>query len=168
MPTWLPSKLALPAEYADRVACLWNAFQLHVLNASRVHDGKQVHLNMRLLADGKPECFWHLCGEGENREIDSRRAEKLTWFCPVLAREPDHDVLIWDGPGQRGSQLCRYIWLKAEDYWVILAPGRQGGWFLVTAHHVEGGRRRRDLMGRYENGQKVLKKAPAATVSKKD
>lgn len=120
-----------------------------------MHDQKVVQLNHRLFADNKPECFWHLCGRGENRQIDPGRAARLPWFRPVLENWTAPEVLAWEGEGTQAGKICRYLWLRDFDYLIILAPGRQGGWFLVTAHHVEGRRRRQDLERRRERGVKI-------------
>lgn len=166
MTDWLPPQLVLPARYDECIEFLVDRFRVLIVTPPRLHHGEHVHLNLNRLPDGRPEAFWHLCGRGDNRELDPKRAEKLPWLVPLLARGQDPNVRVWDGPGQRGRSTCRYVWLPDCDYLAVLARGRQGGWFLVTAHHVEGRRRRIDLRGRFESGTPVDLGQPLLPVSR--
>ena len=150
VPGWLPPELILPSDYLDQVDALWKEYNKSIANAPIQYDGQAVQFNMNRFDDGKPECFWHLVGQGTNRSIDPARATRLPWLRAVIEHAADPTVLKWDGPGSGGSTLCRYLWLKSHNYFVVLAPGRKGGWFLVTAHYVEGRFRRHDLQKRYD------------------
>jgi hypothetical protein len=146
-PAWLPPPLELRHGYLDKLEDLKAAFETHVLKTHLLLEGQRVHLNMRPFAGGLPECFWHLVGRGENRQIDDQRAARLPWLRAVLENAHDPAVRCWTAEGTRGDrQICKYLWLYEHDYFVVLAPARHGrGWFLVTAHIVGGRRRRRDL-----------------------
>ncbi len=152
-PTWLPPRLILPDPYFERLDFLREHFNELILNSPLTTEGETVHLNMRPFAEGMPEAFWHLVGKGDHRQIDEERASRMPWFRPLLEQAQDSAVYRWESEGTRKNQICRYLWLHEHDYFVVLAPGRQGGMFLVTAHHVEGRRRRRDLLRRYERAK---------------
>jgi hypothetical protein len=150
-PAWLPPTLELREGYTDKLENLRAAFQRHVLGAPLTFGGQPVNLNMRPFAEDMPECFWHLVGRGQNRQMDDQRAVRLPWLRAVLDNARDGAVRCWDGKGGRGDrQICRYVWLYDHDYFIVLAPARHGdGWFLVTAHIVGGRRRRRELEAGY-------------------
>lgn len=152
-PIWLPPMLKLPEGYSERLEFLKEKYNELIISAPLETEGETVHLNTRIFVEGMHEAFWHLVGKGENRSIDVERACRMPWFRPLLEHPDDPAVLRWDGEGTKEKQICRHLWLNDYDYFVLLAPGRKDGKFLVTAHYVEGRRRRRDLLQRYRRAQ---------------
>jgi len=153
-PIWLPPKLELPEGYLDRISLLEEVFDREILGLPLMFDGLRVHLNMRPESDGRPECFWHLVGTGSHRGIDIERAVRLPWLRPLLDNHHDPAVLCW-GERNRSGGTNVHMYLEGVDlgYLVVLAPGRRGGYYLVTAHYRGAySHQRRKLRRRFHNG----------------
>ncbi len=101
------------------------------------------------------EGFWHLIScvnkKTRQRELDTRRAERLSWCKPLITHADELAVTTWDY--LEGNRRIRtYLWLQEHDYVVILEKRntRRGEVaFLVTAYYVEGESTRRRLRKRY-------------------
>jgi hypothetical protein len=105
------------------------------------------------------EGFWHLItrkdyGTGD-RLLDFRRAERLPWCGPAISNCADGCIKVWDYE-EDDRRIRTYIWLEPHDYVVILEKQtkRQGPVaFLVTAFHVDGKQKRKDLERKYQKRQ---------------
>jgi len=158
-PRWLPPVLKL----ADRTEkdCL------NVLHAVFEKDFKNTHLsfhglsvwwNRKVLPGQRyEEGFWHLISREEqytvNRYLDLPPAKRLPWCNPCITHSSEDTVKVWDYL-ERRHRLRTYVWLKRWDYCVILERRnqRQGqiAW-LITAFHVDGPTKKRNLQRRFEN-----------------
>jgi hypothetical protein len=110
----------------------------------------------RQVREGFEEAFWHLITRDDAsigaRLFDPRRAERLAWCGPIIRHCDDASILRWRYRESRG-QIRLYLWLQDYDYVVILEERdtRRGrGYFLITAHHLDGEGRRRNLQRKYE------------------
>lgn len=93
-PDWLPDLLEINGNPFQVFDDLYAVFQRDLINAHPQFRGCPVWHNRRILQDeDKEEGFWHLVtrqnyGAGE-RQLDSRRAERLAWCAAILNHEND-------------------------------------------------------------------------------
>ena len=153
-PAWLPAFCTTDGEWNTVVHDLYEVFRRDfVLNPPRLQ-GRPVWWNRRM-HEGYEEAFWHLIekedAERDERCFDPRRAERLCWCCATIQHWNNPAVKSWRYREGRG-QLRLYLWIEEEDYVVILEErgGRSGTvYFLITAHHLDGENRRRNLQRKY-------------------
>ncbi|MGH7901872.1 MAG: hypothetical protein ACRENZ_09065, partial [Thermodesulfobacteriota bacterium] len=100
--------------------------------------------------------FWPLITKQDpikgERLLDNRRAERLSWCIPIICNAHDEAVKIWDFRESEG-QLRTYLWLEDFDYVIVLEKRVirfRGVYFLITAFHVDGDSRRRNLRRKHE------------------
>ena len=87
----------------------------------------------------------------KERLLDPRRAERLPWCCPAIENKDDCVVTVWDYQEAKGK-IRTYLWLESWDYVIILEKRkRRIGTiaFLITAFHVDGNSRRKNLRGKH-------------------
>jgi hypothetical protein len=111
---------------------------------------------MRLSEEGMEEGFWHLItGVDQNanqRFVETERACRLAWCGAVIRNAGDQAILEWQY--RERESLRTYLWLQTEDYVVVLqaTPWKKPRrYILVTAFHLSGESRRRNMRRRYEN-----------------
>ena len=154
MPEWLPVCCVTDGEWARVIAELYAVFQQDfVADPPRVY-GCPVWWQRRI-SDGYEEAFWHLTTRDDDvtgdRLFDPRRAERIPWCGAMLRRYNDPAITSWRYQESKG-QVRLYLWLEAWDYVVVLEErdvwiGRI--YFLITAYHVDGESRRRQLRKKY-------------------
>jgi len=154
-PEWLPEMVSVNGEWSKVLQKLYAIFDRDFRQTARCFEGRSLSWDTRVLDVPYEEGFWHLITRLEHRTserlFDPRRAERLPWCGPTLSHSDDIAVRVWDYSESHGK-LRTYVWLKDWDYVVILEkrdrPGRSFA-FLVTAFHVDGESRRRDLCRKY-------------------
>jgi len=161
-PTWLPPMLNL-ADKTDKdcLAFLYAVFERDFKKSRLSFQGLPVWWNRRVLRGQRyEEGFWHLVSREErdtaNRRLDLPRAKRLPWCNPTITHSGENAVKVWDYL-ERRHRLRTYVWLEGWDYCVILEhrdqSGKQIAW-LVTAFHVDGDSRRRNLGRKFENRER--------------
>jgi hypothetical protein len=135
------------------LASLYSIFERDLKQHKCQHDAKSIIYDGRIKDDGggKEEGFWHLVEKGPpgNRVFDPPRAEKRPWFRPTC-ETADAAITAFDyDTGNSKKGVRRYVWIKADDYVVVLKIQKRI-LFLVTAYHVDGGGTA-DLERRYKN-----------------
>jgi hypothetical protein len=68
------------------------------------------------------ECFWHLVQRGKGtRVLDPHRAEILGLVRPIIEAPSHPEITAFDyDTGSEGKGIRTYLWLREEDYLVIL------------------------------------------------
>ena len=157
-PKWLPEIVSVNGEWKTVLARLYAIFDADFKQTRREFEGRPVWWDQKVLPGERyEEGFWHLITRVDEtvgeRLLDPRRAERLPWCGPTISRTRDAAVKVWDY--REGSGRIRtYVWLENWDYVIILEkrPQRVGEVaFLITAYHVDGESRRRNLRGKYAN-----------------
>lgn len=152
-PSWLPDLLSVDGEPQFIFERLHDVFT-STLRGNKQHlDGLPIRYDGRIDEFGYEEGFWHLVtrGQGEDRYLDTRRAERLPWCAAVIGNVESEDVTRWDYREPSG-RIRTYLWLEREDYVVIVERSRRGDcYFLVTTYYVEGNSTRKRLAKKYQN-----------------
>ena len=158
MPEWLPETIPVDGEWHGTLSHLYRIFECDFKETRRFFQALPVRWDTTILpGECYEEGFWHLI-TGDNHQtgerlFEPRRAERLPWCGPTITNSQHEAVKVWDY--QEGKKRVRtYIWLESWDYVIILErrQTRKGGIaFLLTAFHVDGPSRRRNLLRRYEN-----------------
>ena len=76
-------------------------------------------------------------------------ASGYPWVRPMLTHPESPGVLAWDHQEGNG-EIKTYVWLKDEDFVVIMKKYPDGKRRLITAFWVEYGNAKRKLMKKYE------------------
>jgi hypothetical protein len=160
-PIWLPPMLELANNPQEAtLAILYAVFRRDFKNDQLSFRGLPVWWNRRVLPGERyEEGFWHLVSREKrysvNRHLDLPRAMRLPWCNPCIGNCSDNSITIWNYVEHR-SQLRTYIWLTDWDYCVVLERRnhRKGpiAW-LITAFHVDGPSKKRNLQRKFENRQ---------------
>lgn len=156
-PDWLPDIISVDGEWDEVLARLYDIFDTDFKQTKRFFEGRLVWWDRRILADDHyEEGFWHLITktdqETNERLLDPRRAERLPWCGPTISNSFDNTIKVWDFRESNG-RLRTYVWLEDWDYVIILEKRQQRTGevaFLITAFHVDGDARRKNLRGKYE------------------
>lgn len=151
-PAWLPDEFLISGDWDQDLADLREIFEADFKRPCCFFKGKRVVFDNRIIDGDYEEGFWHLITKDEQstkeRLFDPRRAERLPWCSPVLQNCDDGAVKVWSR--REGSGKIRtYVWLEDFDY-VIILDEKNRVYFLVTAHHIDGDRRRNQLKTKYE------------------
>jgi hypothetical protein len=90
--------------------------------------------------------------ETEERSFDPRRAERLPWCSQTINNSEDVQIKVWRYK-EKNRKVHTYLWLEHFDYLVILHEkemrvGKVA--YLVTAFHIDGDSKRRNLRVKYE------------------
>lgn len=155
LPDWLPPMLDLHGDWDNMLHELYAVFTHDFKGGPLLLDNEPVWYD-RKLVDGFEACFWHLITRDNQRagtrQPDFRRAERLPWCAAILRHVNDPAVTFWRY--REGSGVIRtYAWLAEGDYVVVLERKRKRIGqvaFLITAYHIDGASRRRNLRRRYE------------------
>lgn len=105
------------------------------------------------MEDGREEIFWHLTGRKDHtgeRFPDHRRCERLPWVNPLLRACPNSEVLEWDYEEGDGT-IKTYVWLKDEDFLVIMKKYTNGSRRLVTSFWIDQENTRVKTEKKYRN-----------------
>ncbi|MDN5881406.1 MAG: hypothetical protein L0H75_06525 [Nitrosospira sp.] len=173
-PGWLPNSIPFSGDWDTFIRALYIVFDRDFKKCFPRYRTFPVWHNRRVdRADkfGFEEGFWHLvtrdervfnCATRRNekeRLPDLGRASRVPWVRPIIEHEDDPAVLAWDFDEEAGgAKVVRsYIWLKEQDYVVVLERQRKtrGDIFLlITSFHITYEAKRRDLQKRYERRRK--------------
>ena len=152
-PDWLPSLITLEVYDGDTTAyldALYERFAEDFVQSKPCFRGQQLALKRHPLSEGREATFWHMISEGSdesNRTLDSDRCERIGWARAVIENADDPRVLVWEN--MRGSQRRVCLWLKEQEYVVILAD-RRGYLLPWTAYTVTEPHRKRKFRKEYE------------------
>lgn len=162
-PPWLPNMEPVEGPVEDVLARLYQRFLTDFSVSRRQFQGLPVSWDdAKIVISGRTydRGFWHLISREDQqtrtRRFDPRRAERLTWFAPLLANAHDASVWVWQYREGHG-RLRTYIWLRHWAYVVILEAisSRAGeAMQLVTAFYVDGPSTERALRRKYN--QRIL------------
>ncbi len=155
MPHWLPDMVNVNGEPEKVFAMLYGIFDADFRCGGRQFLAMPVWWDRRVIDPPYEEGFWHLITrkdyDGGERLLDFRRAERLPWCGPTITNCVDGCVKVWDYE-QDDGRIRTYVWLATHDYVVILEKkAKRVGVvaFLVTAFHVDGSQKRKDLERKY-------------------
>lgn len=151
MPAWLPELCETDGVWDEVLCALYAVFRRDFPDDPPMLDGCPVWWDRRVL-DRFEEAFWHLITR-ENQKtgerlFDPRRAERLAWCRAIIRNCADPAVKRWRYRAGSG-QIRVYLWLEAHNYVVVLEP-RRAVYVLVSAHHIDGDSRRRNLQRKYD------------------
>lgn len=153
IPDWLPP-LVLFSEYGGDwdtyLDAVYTWFKQDFIDSKPVFQGRRLGLKRHPVSRGKEATFWHMVQEGEveeDRIPDFRRFERIRWPKPIIERDGDPAIKIWQNQRGREERVC--LWLVQESYLVILAD--RGEYILPwAAYLVEQPHRQRKLQREYE------------------
>lgn len=175
-PAWLPPHIPFNGDWDTFVKALHIIFERDFVRVwPRFRTFPVWHDNRKIDPKDKhhfEEGFWHLvtrtqlvynrqkrCDE-KQRLPDTDRAGRLTWARPIIDHETAAEVVVWDYDDvtpQKKSVVRTYVWLRDQDYAVILEHQKRpkGDVFmLITSFYVDFEGKRRDLQSRYERRRK--------------
>ncbi len=156
-PSWLPDLIPIGTDPEEFIARLYQVFSRDFKRDGCALRGMPVWWDAQFPpGDIFEQGFWHLVScankKTKQRELDYRRAQRLSWCSPTIKNADDPAVTAWDY--REGSKRVRtYLWLRDYDYVVILE--KRQVWlgmvaFIVTAY-VVGGRATRDKLRKRYN-----------------
>ena len=156
-PAWLPALISVNGSPEEIFARLYEIFETDFKQTRLSLEAKPVRWDTRILEGKYEEGFWHLITkqdrDTQERLLDSRRAERISWCAPSIKNFKDQAIKAWDYEESK-KRIRTYLWLEEFDYVVILEQREQRGQeivFLITAFHVDGESTRRGLRRKYEN-----------------
>jgi hypothetical protein len=141
LPNWLPELLVVSPWTDGTDDMLYSVFVRDFKGAPLRLDGQRVHYFLDLEDDGREKIFWHLI-ERDNkieggRIPDFARCARLAWPAAIITNANQDEVTRWDYRESRGHTNT-YLWLRDQEYVVILRKFESGTRRLVTAHCVDG------------------------------
>ncbi len=156
-PDWLPDMLSIGGEPSQIFKMLYQIFCRDFKDSTCLFRTYPVWYDRRIL-DGKyEEGFWHLITKEDKetgeRLLDLRRAERLPWCGSSIHNSYDPILKVWNYLEGK-NRINTYIWLEKFDYVIILQRKEQRigtVYFIVTAYHVDGSRRIKQLQNKFEN-----------------
>jgi hypothetical protein len=156
-PRWLPEIISVDGEWKEVLKRLYAVFEHDFKRGRPKLNEFEVWWDHRKREEtGYEEGFHHLIEREERvtmeRLFDPRRAERLPWAAPTINNSNDAEVKVWDYKEANGKTNT-YVWLHQWDYVIILQKRamRVGPVvFVVTAFHVDGDSKRRNLWRKWE------------------
>lgn len=142
-PSWLPPITPLSdfgTDWNGYVQHIYQIFEQDFIKSKPALNGKLVIIDNRI-RDGKPECFWHLITENDDRDFQKKeedrewgllRCERICWIRPIIENYQDEAVLKWENK-KRGKKSI-LLFLEQQNYLVVLNIRKT--YFLVTAYYV--------------------------------
>lgn len=156
MPEWLPEIISVDGEWEETLYCLYQLFDCDFKQTRRFFQSLPIRWDTTVLPGGSyEEGFWHLITQDNHqtgeRLFEPRRAERLPLCGPTITNSQHEIVTVWDY--MEGKKRVRtYVWLESRNYVIILERRQKAGIaFLLTAFHVDGPSRIRNLRRKYEN-----------------
>lgn len=171
MPEWLPEKTKVNPWTEDTYEMLYEIFCRDI----RDYDLRYIGNNVWIFPDtedGKERIFWHLTTRsGERKKIprrkrkfypegqtyseterlpDLRRCERLPWVKPLIEHPSEPEALVWDYK-EGDLTIKTYIWIKDNDFVVIMKKYPNGKRRLITSFYVDKSFKRRDFERKYAN-----------------
>ena len=162
-PSWLPEMINIRGTWEEISTLLYDVFERDIKSGKLRFEGRHVWYDGTIEPGDKyEEGFWHLISQDiwkmqagrkiKERIFDEERARRLPWCAPTISNSKEPDVLVWDYK-ESTRRIRTYLWIKDYDYVIILEKKfmRKGEIaFLVTAFHVGGDFKRRDLSEKYQ------------------
>lgn len=156
-PAWLPALLSTNGEWDEIVDRLYRVFDATFTHGHPHLRGIPIWWDRHVAPGDQYEAaFWHLITRDDRstgeRLLDPRRAERLCWCGPALQHADDASVLVWNYREQK-RDVRTYVWLADWDYVIVLQMREKAMgpvYYLITAFHVDGSSRRRNLRRKYE------------------
>ena len=151
-PPWLPPIVPVGGDWDKVVEKLYEIFNEDFVRKGCAFEGRPVWWDRRIEKGGKyEEGFWKIITRFDyntnERLFDPRRAERLTWCAPIINNSKDSVVKTWDYR-ETNRRIRTYLWLEDWDYVVIIEKrmvGNKEVVFLVSAFHIDGESKRRNL-----------------------
>lgn len=151
--------VSIDGPWQEVITRLYAIFEKNFKRTRRKLTRMPVWWDCRVLeGDRYEEGFWHLITrvtrvhkDKKERLFDPRRAERLPWCGPIIGNAKDRAVKVWNFREAK-SRIRIYVWLEDWDYAIILEKksSRVGQVaFLITAFHVDGDSRRKNLQNKY-------------------
>ncbi len=140
-PQWLPKPLTygvFGGKWEEFLDSVYVIFEGDFKKCRPHYRGKPVVYNDAPDNNGKEKGFWHLVERethskrGDERVIDFRRCERISWAKAIIENCIDGTVSVWEEPAQ-GHRMRVLMWLEEMDYLVVLEE-RPKVFFLVTAY----------------------------------
>ncbi|MGB9152008.1 MAG: hypothetical protein WCD70_02860 [Alphaproteobacteria bacterium] len=119
---------------------IYQEFMEHVVRANHSFLGLPISYQRNPEYLGMHCSFWHLITEDlekthrdEDRTPDMRRCERVSWIGHILrhATDPQSGILCWEN--KRGANAHVVLWIKEEDFVIILAK-RKSYYLLKTIY----------------------------------
>jgi hypothetical protein len=156
-PSWLPPLIDVNGDWDSIEKRLYDVYERDFKQQVVLVNGVEIRCDQRILPKEKyEEGFWHLVTRTDQRTgerlFDSRRAERLAWCSAILRHATDPEIKMWEYIEGNGK-IRTYLWLEQCDYVVIVErrSTRTGAIaFLITAYHIDGDSRRRNLKQKYD------------------
>jgi hypothetical protein len=150
-PHWLPPMAAVNPWTNATYEMLYAIFKQDFKDSQPVYDGNPVWFFPEL-DDGKEVVFWHMTSrvdqETRERLPDLRRSERLPWVRPMMGNSTQPEILAWDY--EEGDRTIKtYVWLKDQDFLVLMKKYKDGRRRLITSYHVDQPHTRRSLQKKY-------------------
>lgn len=148
---WLPEIIRVVPWTEETYDHLYDVFLRDIKYFPLKYQGQNVWF-FKEMEDGREVLFWHLTSR-EDRDIggrlpDMRRCERLVWVRPSIENAHLPPVLCWDYV-EGDKTIKTYIWLKEEDFVIILKKYRDETRRLVTSFYVDYPSKRRNLEMKY-------------------
>ena len=167
---WLPSLLQVNPWTENTYNDLYEYF------CKKIKDAR-LKLNWRSVwifpdkEDGKEKIFWHLTSrkskpkkiprrkqkffniedqDEPERLPDLRRSERISWIPEIIRNVSSSEILNWDYLEGDGS-IKTYLWLKKEDFVVILKKYQDKTYRLITSFFIDNEYMRKDFERKYKN-----------------
>lgn len=170
---WLPD-LMLQSDYdgfQGYLQAAYDAFAKDFITSTPMLAGREVKSKRREAYQGMDHSFWHCIEERirgeevseENRTPKIPLIERIRWPRPIIEHVAlDERVLAWTEVYRgRGTRSRAHLFLEDEGYVVVLDPrgkdekGDPKYYLLWTTFLVDGERRRREMIRRYEQGDEI-------------
>lgn len=132
-----------PGHHLDVV---YQAYLNELVHAGLVFQGKPLSFRFMPATNGRGYAFWHAISETgqtdheDDRIIDLRRCERITWPAHMLASATaagDGEVLWWR-TDRRGRPRIVF-WIEEESYALVLEE-RNDYWLFLTTYTVRSRR----------------------------
>lgn len=148
-PAWLPPLIDIDPWTDDIYNSLYQIFLDDFKNSAPTYEGNRVWYFPEMV-DGREKIFWHLTGNGEARNPDFRRCERLRWARSLLENYHQPEVLYWDYEEGDGTTKT-YVWLTDHKYVLIMKKYPDDQRRLVTAYFLNYPNSERKMRKKYEN-----------------
>lgn len=131
---------------AAHIEAVYHAYLTELVNGDLSFLGTPLSFKFAPISDGKGFAFWHAVQEEgetkaeEDRTIDLRRCERITWPAYMLRNargDGSGDVLWWRV--KRGSRTRVVLWLREDKYALVLEE-RKTFWLFWTTYTVRSRR----------------------------
>ncbi|HEV3040456.1 MAG TPA: hypothetical protein VHA33_22020 [Candidatus Angelobacter sp.] len=151
-PNWLPQMLVVDPWTQNTFDELYAVFTRDFKTTRPTLNGAEVWFFPEM-EDGKECIFWHLTQRDDkhvnDRLPDFARCARLCWIRAIIDNASSPEVLCWDYI-ESDKSLRTYLWLRNDDYIIVLKKMPNGSHRLITAHCIDYASKRRTLQSKYE------------------